>query len=213
MCFPFNYPFWVQGYTQCGWNTGCVSESGDFKNVKNSKCFHLFSFNTYEHNVYIKEFRFFQFQCNTFNYLTHWKQKSYFPKITSFRWPPFCSRYSVSLLGTSPITLWSISTGIRLTSCWIRCFNPWTVWGAGVLKTWDFRYPQRKKPHAEKPGDLAGHMTSPYLEITWLGNKFPTAAMESRAVWLVAPSCWKNVSLVTGWWASLEPKKFSNMWT
>jgi hypothetical protein len=33
--------------------TGCVSESGDFKNVMNSKCFHLFSFNTYEHNVYI----------------------------------------------------------------------------------------------------------------------------------------------------------------
>jgi hypothetical protein len=28
----------------------------------NSKCFHLFSFNTYERNVYIKEFRFFQFQ-------------------------------------------------------------------------------------------------------------------------------------------------------
>jgi len=24
---------------------------------------------------------------------------------------------------------------------------------------------------------------SPYLEITWLGNKFLTAAMESRAVW------------------------------
>ena len=25
----------------------CVSESGDFKNVMNSKCFHLFSFSTY----------------------------------------------------------------------------------------------------------------------------------------------------------------------
>jgi hypothetical protein len=35
-------------------NTGCVSESGDFKNVMNSKCFHLFSCNTYEHNVYTK---------------------------------------------------------------------------------------------------------------------------------------------------------------
>jgi hypothetical protein len=42
----------------------CVSESGDFKNVTNSKCFHLFSFNTYEHNVYtsIKGFMFFEFQ-------------------------------------------------------------------------------------------------------------------------------------------------------
>jgi hypothetical protein len=33
---------------------------------------------------------------------------------------------------------------------------------------------------------------SPYLEITWLGNKFLTAAMESRAVWHVAPSFWKT---------------------
>jgi len=64
----------------------------------NSKCFHLFSFNTYEHNVYIREFRFFQFQ---FNDLTHWKQKSYFPKITSFRWPPFRSRHLVSLVNVT----------------------------------------------------------------------------------------------------------------
>jgi len=104
------------------------------------------------------EFNFCQFKFNPFNYFTHWKQKSYFPKITSFIWPPFPSRHSVSLLQTSPITLWSISTGIRLTSCWIRCFNSWTVWGAGILKTWDFRYPQRKKLHAEISGDLAGHV-------------------------------------------------------
>ena len=179
----------------------------------NSKCFHLFSFNTNEHNVYIKEFRFFQFQFNTFNNLTHWKQKSYFLKITSFRWPPFHSRHSVSLLWTSPITLRSISTGICLTSYWIQCFNSWTVWGAGALKTWNFRCPQRKKSHAERLGDLAGHVMSPYLETTWLGNKFLTAAMESCAVWLVTPSCWKNISSVTGWWASSIPKNFSNMWT
>ena len=36
---------------QCKY-TVCVSESDDLKNVMNSKCFHLFSFNTYEHNVY-----------------------------------------------------------------------------------------------------------------------------------------------------------------
>jgi len=41
--------------------TRYVSESGDFKNVMNSKCFQLCSFNTYEHNVYIKAFRFFTF--------------------------------------------------------------------------------------------------------------------------------------------------------
>jgi hypothetical protein len=28
-----------------------VSESGDFKNVMKSKYFHLFSFNTYKHNL------------------------------------------------------------------------------------------------------------------------------------------------------------------
>jgi hypothetical protein len=33
-----------------------VSETVDFKNVMNNKCVHLFSFNIYEHNVYIKEF-------------------------------------------------------------------------------------------------------------------------------------------------------------
>ena len=41
--------------------------------------------------IYIKEFRFFHFQFNPFNNLTHWKQKSYFPKITLFRWPSFRS--------------------------------------------------------------------------------------------------------------------------
>jgi len=51
--------------------TGCFSESGDFKNAMKSKRFHLFSFNTYEHPVYIKEFRFFHFQFNPFNNLTH----------------------------------------------------------------------------------------------------------------------------------------------
>jgi hypothetical protein len=65
--------------------TGCISELGDFRNVMNSKCFHSFSFNTYEHGVYIKEFRFFKFLFNPFNNLTHRKQKSSFLKITSFR--------------------------------------------------------------------------------------------------------------------------------
>jgi hypothetical protein len=71
------------------------------------------------------------------------------------------------------------------------------MWGAGALKTLDFRYPQRKKSHAARLGDLADHVMSPHLEITWLGNEFLTAAMESHAVWLVAPS-WKNVSSFTG---------------
>jgi len=46
-------------------NTGCVSKSGDFKKVMNSKCFHLFSFNTYEHNLYIhKNLDFFIFNLS-----------------------------------------------------------------------------------------------------------------------------------------------------
>jgi hypothetical protein len=39
-----------------------VSDSVDFKNVMDSKCFHLFSFNTYEHNVYIKNLDFYNFK-------------------------------------------------------------------------------------------------------------------------------------------------------
>jgi hypothetical protein len=54
--------------------TGCVIESGDPKNVMKNKCFYVFSFNTYEQNVYIKEFRFFQFKFNPFNNLTHLKK-------------------------------------------------------------------------------------------------------------------------------------------
>jgi hypothetical protein len=60
---------------------------------------------------------------------------------------------------------------------------------------------QWKKSHAERSGDLAGHMISPYLEITWLGNRLFTTfttAMEARAVWHIDPSCWKNVSTLTG---------------
>jgi hypothetical protein len=36
--------------------TECVNESGDFKNVMNSKLLHLFGFNTYEYSVNIKAF-------------------------------------------------------------------------------------------------------------------------------------------------------------
>jgi hypothetical protein len=74
----------------------------------------------------------------------------------------------------------------------LNCVGCWS------FEELSFQKPQRKKPHAERSGDLAGYVMSPYLEVTWLGNKFLTAAMESRAVRLVDPSCWKNVSSVTG---------------
>jgi hypothetical protein len=46
----------------------CFNESGDFKNIMNSKPLHLFGFNTYEYSVNIKAFGF--------SPLTHRKQKS-----------------------------------------------------------------------------------------------------------------------------------------
>jgi hypothetical protein len=58
----------------------------------------------------------------------------------------------------------------------LNCVECWS------FEDFRFQIPQRKKSHAEKSGDPAGHVMSPYLEITWLGNKFLTAAMESRAV-------------------------------
>jgi hypothetical protein len=44
--------YWVVSCTKC------VNESGDFKNVMNSKLLHLFGFNTYEYSININEFGF-----------------------------------------------------------------------------------------------------------------------------------------------------------
>jgi hypothetical protein len=85
------------------------------------------------------------------------------------------------------------------------------VWGAGALKTRDFRYTQRKKSHVDKSGDLTGDMMSPHLEITWLINRLFTTAMEARAVWHVAPFCWENVSSLTGRRESVGAQKLSNV--
>ena len=143
------------------------------ENDMNSKCFHLFSFNTYEKNVHIKEFRFFRFQFNPFKNLTRWKQKSYFPKITSFRWPPFRSRHSVSLLRTSPITFWSISTEISVTSCWIQCFNYWNVCGAGALKT-GLRQPEWHRVATRRTVRTSFNVLSHYRNILWFTYSFYT---------------------------------------
>jgi hypothetical protein len=89
----------------------------------------IYLVNTYKYSVNLKAFGFPQFNS------------IYFPKITSVRWPTFCFRHSVSLFPKSLTTLCSISTWIHSTSSQIQCFNSWTVWGAGTLKTSDFRYP------------------------------------------------------------------------
>jgi hypothetical protein len=49
-------------------STECVNESGDFRNVMNSKLLHLFGFSTHEYSVNIKAFGF--------SLLAHRKQKS-----------------------------------------------------------------------------------------------------------------------------------------
>jgi hypothetical protein len=54
-------------------------------------------------------------------------------------------------------------------------------------------------------------MMSPYLEITWLGNRLFTTAMEAHVVWHIAPSCWKNVSSLTGRRESAGAKKLFEM--
>ena len=45
-----------------------------------------------------------------------------------------------------------------------------------------FRNPQRKKSHADKSGDLAGHEISPYVDMSPSGKSSLKAAMDTRAV-------------------------------
>jgi hypothetical protein len=78
------------------------------------------------------------------------------------------------------------------------------------LKICNFRYPQRKKLNVGRLGDLTGYVVFPYLEITWSGNRLFTTAMKAQAVWHIAPSCWNNISSLTGEGASAGAK-FSNM--
>ena len=54
-------------------------------------------------------------------------------------------------------------------SCWILSFKPSRDRGR-CLKTFSFRYPQRKTSHGLKSGDRAGHSTCPLKEIKRLGN-------------------------------------------
>jgi hypothetical protein len=73
----------------------------------------------------------------------------------------------------------------------LNCVGRWSFENVG------FQIPPEEKSHVDKSGVLVGHMLSPYLEITWLGKKLFTTAMEARAVWQVDPSYWKNVSSLT----------------
>ena len=58
------------------------------------------------------------------------------------------------------ITLRVSSGGMEPISCWIPSFKSSRDRGR-CLKTFSFRYPQRKTSHGLKSGDRAGHSTSP----------------------------------------------------
>ncbi|PSN48619.1 hypothetical protein C0J52_18665 [Blattella germanica] len=82
-----------------------------------------------------------------------------------------------------PITRRNMSAGISAISWRILSFSSSVLRGGGFLKTTLFKYPHKKKSHAVKSGDLAGHAMSPYLETMCVGNKRLTASMEHLAVW------------------------------
>jgi len=66
-------------------------------------------------------------------------------------------------------TLRVSSGGMESISCWILSFKSSRDRGR-CLKTFSFKYPQRKTSHGLKSGDRAGHSTSPLKEIKRPGN-------------------------------------------
>jgi hypothetical protein len=96
------------------------------------------------------------------------------------------------------ITLWVISGGMASISCRILSFKSSRDRGR-CLKTFSFRYHQRKKSRGLKSGDRASHSTSPLKEIKRPGNISLNTPSERGAVWAVAPSCW-NVHRSNPWW-------------
>ena len=96
-------------------------------------------------------------------------------------------------------------------SCWILSFKSSKDQGR-CLKTFSFRYLQRKKSHGLKSDDRAGHSMSPPKEIKRLGNISLNTRSERRAVWAVAPSCWNHTSSVSTS-SSLRRRKVSSIST
>jgi len=92
-------------------------------------------------------------------------------KIMSFRWrPSSCMQFSILRLKSSIAQANSCWSTVS-TSCRMASFNSFKLRGLWVY-TRPFRYPQRKKSHDDKLGDLGGHGTSPKREMTRPGNMF-----------------------------------------
>ena len=103
-------------------------------------------------------------------------------KIMSFRWRPSSwMQFSILRLKSSIAranSCWSIVS----TSCRMASFNSFKLRGLWVY-TLPFRYPQRKKSHGDKSGDLGGHGTSPKREMRRPGNMFRRTFIGACAVW------------------------------
>ena len=81
-------------------------------------------------------------------------------KIMSFRWRP-SSWMQFSILRLKSSITWANSCWLIVsTSCQMASFNSFKLRGSWMY-TQPFRYPQMKKSHDDKSGDLGGHGTSP----------------------------------------------------
>jgi len=81
-------------------------------------------------------------------------------KVMSFRWRPSSWMQFSMLYLKSSIARTNSCWSIVRTSCRMASFNSFKLRGLWVFSR-PFRYPQRKKSHDDKSGDLGGHGTSP----------------------------------------------------
>jgi hypothetical protein len=139
--------------------------------------------------------------CYSKFYFTIWKNNVYHFQIViwqsertmfSFFRPFLKILFSVHIWSLR-ITRLVISGGIAAISCWISDFSSSVVLGLR-LQTSAFRCPQRKKSHAARSGEHAGHGMSPRSEIRRPGNISRRTPMDRLAVWAVAPSCWNHTA-------------------
>ena len=111
-------------------------------------------------------------------------------------WPPR-ARLQRSILWTQfSTTLAHISTGTLAISRWMLSLRSSKV--AGLLAyTSDLIWPHRKKSNGIRSHERGGHSNGSFLEITRSPNLPFNISIVTRAVWLVAPSCWNHTSLMT----------------
>lgn len=90
----------------------------------------------------------------------------------------------------------SISNRMLLICCWILFFSTFLVLIGFPSKKLNFK-PQWKKFGAVKFGEQLGQGISPFLLIKRPGKVNLSSSVKMLAVWLVAQSCWNNVSSLT----------------